>query len=100
MYSEWPRGLLIDIFIVLLYQEDLDEMYLPDDQGEYAPKSGVQNFSVQGLSDALMPWNLRQPWSNSWPKSMPYCCRSLWLIDLGTHTHPHSLGTPVWSYMS
>ena len=28
-------------------------MYLPDNQGEYAPKSGMQNFSVQGLSDAL-----------------------------------------------
>ena len=35
-------------------REDLDEMYLPDDQGEYTPKSGVQNFSIQGLSDALM----------------------------------------------
>ena len=34
--------------------EDLDEMYLPDDQGEYAPKWGMQNFSIQGLSDALM----------------------------------------------
>ena len=28
-------------------------MYLPDDQGEYAPKSGMQNFSIQDLSDAL-----------------------------------------------
>ena len=33
--------------------EDLDKMYLPDDQGEYVPESGVQNFSVQGLLDAL-----------------------------------------------
>ena len=30
------------------------EMYSPDDQGEYVPKSDMQNFSVQGLSDALM----------------------------------------------
>ena len=29
------------------------EMYSPDDQGEYVPKLGAQNFSVQGLSDAL-----------------------------------------------
>ena len=28
-------------------------MYLPDDQGEYVPESGMQNFSVQGLSDAF-----------------------------------------------
>ena len=36
-----------------LNREDLDEMYLPDDQGEYVPKSGTQNFSIQGLLDAL-----------------------------------------------
>ena len=36
-----------------LNREDTGEMYLPDDQGEYVPKSGVQNFSVQVLSDAL-----------------------------------------------
>ena len=29
------------------------EMYLPDNQGEYVPKLGMQNFSIQGLSDAL-----------------------------------------------
>ena len=30
-------------------------MYSPDDQGEYVPpKVGMQNFSVQGLSDTLM----------------------------------------------
>ena len=34
-------------------------MYLSDDQGEYVPKAGVQNFSIQGLSDALM---LSQGW--------------------------------------
>ena len=28
-------------------------MYSPDDQGEYVPKAGTQNFSVQGLSDVL-----------------------------------------------
>ena len=30
----------------------LDEMYSPDDQGEYMPELGTQNFFVQGLSDA------------------------------------------------
>ena len=34
--------------------EESDEMYSPDDQGEYVPKSGTHNFSIQGLSDALM----------------------------------------------
>ena len=33
--------------------EDLDEMYSPYDQGEYAPESDMPNLSVQGLSDAL-----------------------------------------------
>ena len=37
-----------------LNKEDIDEMYLLDDQGEYVPESGMQNFSIQGLSDALM----------------------------------------------
>ena len=36
-----------------LHQEDSGEMYSPDDQGEYAPEVGMQNFSVQGLSDVL-----------------------------------------------
>ena len=33
--------------------EELGEMYLPDDQGEYAPEMGMLSFSIQGLSDAL-----------------------------------------------
>ena len=33
--------------------EESGEMYLPDNQGECAPKVGVMSFSVQGLSDAL-----------------------------------------------
>ena len=28
-------------------RKDLDEMYSSDDEGEYIPESGVQNFSVQ-----------------------------------------------------
>ena len=36
-----------------LHREDSGEMYLPDDQGGYVPELGVQNFSIQGLSDAL-----------------------------------------------
>ena len=34
-------------------RQDLDEMYSSDDQGEYAPELGKQNFSIQGLSDTL-----------------------------------------------
>ena len=37
-----------------LNREDSGEMYSPDDQGEHIPKVGVQNFSIQGLSDVLM----------------------------------------------
>ena len=29
-------------------------MYLPDDKGEYMSKVGMQNISIQGLSNALM----------------------------------------------
>ena len=36
-----------------LHQVDSSEMYSPDEQGEYAPELGVQNFSVQGLTDVL-----------------------------------------------
>ena len=36
-----------------LNREDIGEMYSPDNQGEYMPESGMQNFSIQGLSDAL-----------------------------------------------
>ena len=36
-----------------LNRENSGEMYLPDNQGGYVPKLGVQNFSVQGLLDAL-----------------------------------------------
>ena len=34
-------------------RQDLDGMYSPDNQAEYAPELGGQNLSVQGLSDAL-----------------------------------------------
>ena len=36
-----------------LNQEDLGELYSPDDQGEYMPEACMQNFSVQGLSNVL-----------------------------------------------
>ena len=37
-----------------LNREDSGEMYLPDYQGEYLPELGMQNFSIQGLLDALI----------------------------------------------
>ena len=37
-----------------LNREDAGEMYSPDEQGEYVPKAGKQNFSIQALSDMLM----------------------------------------------
>ena len=36
-----------------LNREDSGVMYLPDDQRGYVLESGMQNFSIQGLSDAL-----------------------------------------------
>ena len=35
-------------------REDVGEMYSPDEQEEYVPEAGMQNFSIQDLSDALM----------------------------------------------
>ena len=34
--------------------EESGEMYSPDDQGEYMPELATHNFSIQGLSHALM----------------------------------------------
>ena len=34
--------------------EDLGEMYSPDDQGEYTSLDETPQFSLQGLSDALV----------------------------------------------
>ena len=36
-----------------LHQVDSSKMYSPDEQGEYVPEVGTQNFLVQGLMDAL-----------------------------------------------
>ena len=36
-----------------LNRENSGEMYVPDNQGDFVPESGMQNFSIQGLSDAL-----------------------------------------------
>ena len=36
-----------------LNREDTGEIYSPDDQGEYVPEAGMQNFSIQGLLDVL-----------------------------------------------
>ena len=38
-----------------LQREESGEMNLPDNKREYVlPEAGMQNFSIQGLSDALM----------------------------------------------
>ena len=37
-----------------LNRKDSGKMYSPDNQGEYMPNVGTQNFSIQGLSDVLM----------------------------------------------
>ena len=34
-------------------EEELGEMYSPNESGEYTPHSDVPNFTVQGLQDAL-----------------------------------------------
>ena len=34
--------------------EDSGEMYSPDDQGEYTPLDETSQFSLQGLSNALV----------------------------------------------
>ena len=34
-------------------EEELGEMYSPNESGEYTPRGDTQNFTVQGLRDAL-----------------------------------------------
>ena len=38
-----------------LNREDSGEMYLPDSQGGYVPKLGMQNFFVQGVRCGDVP---------------------------------------------
>ena len=36
-----------------LNRENSGQMYSPDNQGGFVPKTGMQNFSIQGFSDVL-----------------------------------------------
>ena len=83
-----------------LNREDSVEMYSPDEQGKYVPESGMQNFSVQGLSDALT--SVESEVTVVQPPAEEYTLLlEVTMADLpGPHTHPHSLGMPGWFYTS
>ena len=75
-----------------LNREDIDEMYLPDDQGEYVPESGAQNFSIQGLSDALT--SLKPEVTMVQPPAEEYTLLlEVTMADRPGHPHP-----PVFSW--
>ena len=83
-----------------LNREDAGDMYLPDDQGEYVPKVGVQNFSIQDLSDALM--SLESEVTVVQPPAKEYALLlEVTMADRPGCPHPpDSLGMLAWSFMS
>ena len=73
-------------------RQDLDEMYLPNDQGEYAPELGVPNFSIQDLLDALM--SLESETTVVQPPAAEYALLlEVTMADWPGHLHP-----PAFSY--
>ena len=72
--------------------EESGEMYSPDDQGEYAPKSGAHNFSIQGLSDALMA--LESEVTVVQPPSEEYAL----LLEVTMADHPGCPHSPAFSW--
>ena len=77
--------------------EESGELYLPDNQGEYVPKSGAHNFSVQGLSDALTALESEVAVVQSPTEEYALILEVTMADRLGTHAFPHSPGTQEWS---
>ena len=69
------------------------EMYLPDKQGEYVSESGVQNLSVQGLSDALM--SLESEVTMVQPLAEEYVL----LLEVTMADHPRHPCLPAFSWI-
>ena len=67
-------------------------MYSPDDQAEYVPELGMQNFSVQGLSDALM--FLESEVTVVQPLAKEYAL----LLEVTIADRPGHLHSPVFSW--
>ena len=57
--NERPRGhsvffcIIVDSLMECDREEELGEMYSPNEFGEYMPHGDMPNFTVQGLRDAL-----------------------------------------------
>ena len=73
-------------------RQDLDQMYSPDDQGEYMPESGMQNFSIQGLSDALT--SLESETTMVQPPAEEYAL----LLEVTMADQPGHLHPPMFSW--
>ena len=67
-------------------------MYSPDDQGGYVPELGMQNFSVQGLSDVLM--SLESEVTVVQPPAEEYVL----LLEVTMAYHPGYLHPPAFSW--
>ena len=72
--------------------EESGELYSPDDQGEYMPKSGVHNFPVQGLSDALT--TLESKVTVVQPPTGEYAL----ILEVTMADHPRCPRPPVFSW--
>ena len=75
-----------------LNRENAGEMYSPDDQGEYVPEAGTQNFSVQDLSDALT--SLESEVTVVQPPAKEYTL----LLEVTMADQPGHLHPPVFSW--
>ena len=77
--------------------EESGEMNSSDDQGDYVPKSGTHNSSIQGMSDALMA--LESEITMVQPPSEYALLLEVTMADCprGIHALSHSPGMREWS---
>ena len=76
-----------------LHQVDSSEMYSPNEQGEYVPEAGMQNFSVQGLMDALVTLDPEVTEVPQPAEEYALLLEVMMVDQLGCPWPPHSLGT-------
>ena len=70
-------------------------MYLPDNQVEYMPESGMQNCSFQGLSNALTSLESEVTWSSPPP---PPAKEYTLLLEVTMADRPGCLCPPAFSW--
>ena len=75
--------------------EESDEMYSPDDQGEYMSKVGTPGFSVHKLSDALTALDTM---TEVQPPSEEFALQLEVMMAQGIHTLLHFCAMWAWYY--